>query len=185
MYQPTSEDFAAIMTFGKTTLIAWVEAGLIKANSYGFSLFQVTEEPMATDFGFRKVDSFAYDHPRLGLEPRDGEEPIVNNGQWYVDNADGKFVICNAFGANSGDVINDAPGLVVGLEGAFPWPGGVIDIVTFLGVSTSGGTAPEDELFSSTVLNFAKVRIDARGTAALQDARDRGKTPDRFTRAVA
>jgi hypothetical protein len=168
------------MDMTRATVALWRDQGFIKMNSYGCTLWLPTKgavvTPGAVDYGFRMREDFRIEH-----------SAGKHRGDWYVDNANGKMVICNATGMDSGDAIHAFPGLVAGLDGAFPWKGGVIDLTVGIGFATSGGTADEDQLISETAISYAKLLVDARGTGVLQDARARGEDTaedpwDRMTR---
>ncbi len=147
---------------------AWIDAGLVRNSSFGVQLL-VAERP-GSDFEGASRHSFPHDV--------DGSELA---GAWFVDNVAGKARICEATGMDSHVAIRINPGSVVGLRGAFPWGGAVIDPAYGLIVGTSGFSEDEDIAFSRAVGSYVAMLLDREGTAALMAARERERGEDAAT----
>jgi hypothetical protein len=70
---------------------------------------------------------------------------------------------------------------VVGLRGAFPWGGAVIDPAYGVIVGTSGFSEDEDIAFSRAVCSYVAMLLDREGTAAMMAAREREHGEDAAT----
>lgn len=147
---------------------AWVDAGLVTKNSYGV-VVTVARAPGANFEG-------ASEHEF----PEDVEgSPLP--AAWFVENARGKSRICESTGLDSHVAIRLHPGSVIGLRGAFPWGGAVIDTAHGLIVGTSGLHEDEDILFSLLVRDYLTMLLDREGTDTLMAARERERGEDAAT----
>ena len=165
---------ADLNAFIHLTVEAWMDGEAIKHNSWG-TVVLVAPRP-GSDFGCLTRHEFGYTHAEAA-HPR----------SWYVDNADGKNIVCLGTGLDSHEAVRLWQGLVRQLEGAFPWGGAVIDTDYGLIIGTSGFKEDEDILVSRTVRNWIVMMLDREGEDVLTDARDRGEQPneagaDRFTK---
>ncbi len=147
---------------------AWIDAGLVANNSYGVQVLVAAQA--GSDFEGASRHSFPHDVEGSAL-----------GGAWFVDNVAGKIRICEATGVDSHVAIRLHPGAVVGLRGAFPWGGAVIDPARGVVVGTSGFHEDEDIAFSQTVRNYLAMLLDREGTAALMAAREREHGEDAAT----
>ncbi len=159
---------SALSTMIAVTGRAWIDAGLVRNNSYGVVV--VVAPGPGSDFEGASRHSF--DHDVEGSELP---------GAWFVDNATGKSRICEATGLDSHVAIRLHPGTVVGLRGAFAWGGAIIDPAYGVIVGTSGWSEDEDILFSRAVRAHLAMLLDREGTAALMAAREREHGPDAAT----
>jgi hypothetical protein len=162
-----------IEKFVESTATAWMETGLVTANSYGVVL--LAGEPGQD---FREVQSFEFGASLGGA---------AHDTVWYRLNALGKAAVCKTTGLDSAEAVKLRPGVISRMEGAFPWGGAVVDHDYGLIVGTSGFKEDEDILFSKAILHFVVMMMDREGDAMLEEARTRGNQTsnagaDRFTR---
>lgn len=165
---------ADLSAFIPLTAEAWMDGDMIKLNSWG-TVVLVAPRPGSDFTGHSRLE-FGHTHAS-GKYPK----------RWYVDNADGKNIICLGTGLDSHEAVRLWQGLVRQLEGAFPWGGAVIDLHYGLIVGTSGFKEDEDILVSRTVRNRIVMLLDREGDHILNDARERGEQEgvagaDRFTK---
>lgn len=170
----TEQQCDELVQFMEETANAWRDAGLVKLNSYGVEIL-FTERAGS---GFAHAERLAFGHTLDGAE---------HDEFWYVDNAHGKNLISVETGLDSLTAIRLVPGVVAGIEGAFPWGGAVIDLAYGVVVGVSGFQEDEDILFAQTILARIALMLDRDGDNLLDDARQRGKQPgdagaDRFTK---
>ena len=147
---------------------AWIDAGLVQNNSYGV----VVALAAGPGGSFEGASRYSFPHDIEGSKL---------GGDWFVDNVAGKIRICEATGVDSHLAIRLHPGALVGLRGAFPWGGAIIDPAYGLIVGTSGFHEDEDIVFSRAVRSYLAMLLDREGTAALMAAREREHGPDAAT----
>ncbi len=151
---------------------AWMDAGLVVRHSYGVEIVVARHAGGRFDGAARHAFERDVAGSQLG-------------GAWFVGNAAGKNRICETTGMDSHVAIRLHPGSVLGLSGAFPWGGAVIDAARGVIVGTSGWNEDEDILFSQMVRSHLAMLLDREGTALLMAAREREHGPDaasaRFT----
>jgi len=147
---------------------AWIDAGLVQNNSYGVVV--VLAATPGASFEGASRHSFPHDI-----------EGSTLGGDWFVDNVAGKIRICEATGSDSHLAIRLHPGALVGLRGAFPWGGAIIDPAYGMIVGTSGFHEDEDIVFSRAVRGYLAMLLDREGTTALMAAREREHGPDAAT----
>jgi hypothetical protein len=158
----------------RAVLDAWRKAGLIKGNSYAVTI-RVGLRPGG--------DLSRCDHYAI----KDSVEGAEHDGDWYEENADSKGIICRETGMDSHEAVRLYPGLIAHLNGAYPYGGGVIDLLYSLLICTSGFEEDEDIMISYLVLDLVIMMLDRTGQAMADDADRRGDQPgpagaDRFTR---
>jgi hypothetical protein len=166
-----------IRGFITVTASLWMQAGLIKANSFGVEL--ITALQPGGNFAVRAS------YEAFGLTDSKAEHPM----EWYCDNAHGKNLICLVTQMDSHEAVRLWPGLVSQITGAYPWGGAVIDLAYGLIIGTSGFKEDEDLLFSRTIRNYVVMLLDRGGDDVITDARQRGAQRgtdgiDRFTRLI-
>ena len=169
----TEEILQDLERFARKTAEVWQQAGLIKKNSFGVQL------NLADAYGgFRSVASFHHSDPEA-----------EHDGRWYVENANGKNIVCELTRLDSHEGVRLYQGVLAGVDGVFPWGGAIIDLAYGLIIGTSGFKEDEDILFSRTLRNYLVMLLDRAGQASLDEARQRGEQKgepgaDRFTRAA-
>jgi hypothetical protein len=169
--QPSRLSEGALGAVGELIAVtgrAWIDAGLVARCSYGVVV--VVAVAPGRDFAGAARHSFPHDVEGSELD-----------GAWFIDNVSGKIRICEASGSDSHVAVRLHPGALVGLRGAFPWGGAIIDTNYGLIVGTSGFVEDEDIAFSQTVLSYLRLLLDREGTAALMAAREREHGPDAAT----
>jgi hypothetical protein len=154
----------------------WMMANLIRCNSYGVEIY-VAECPNSTDFG---------DTDSAGLLFGETLPNAKHGVDWYQENAHRKNLISAETGLDSHEAVRLWQGLLVQLEGGYPYGGAIIDVRYGLLIGTSGFEEDEDILFSRTIRHRIAMLMDREGSAALIDARRRGQREgelgaDRFT----
>ena len=154
----TKSVLADLVDFTKVTAEAWVDAQLVKENSYGVELL-VAPNPGAN---FEGASNYNFANTLNGAE---------HDHQWYLANAHGKNLICLETGMDSHEAVRLWQGLVKQIRGAFPWGGAVIDPAYGLIVGTSGFKEDEDILFSRTIRNRLVMLLDREGDDVIDDTR--------------
>lgn len=147
---------------------AWIGAGLVASNSYGVEVVVAA----GSGAGFEGASRHSFEHDVDGSE---------RGGAWFVANAAGKNRICEATGTDSHVAIRLHPGSVIGLRGAYPWGGAVIDPARGVIVGTSGFHEDEDILFSRAVRDHLAMLLDREGAAVVSSAREREHGDDAAT----
>lgn len=162
---------ANLENFIWVTANAWMNAQLIKTNSYGVEILIDGYPELVT--GYTVSGS-------------------VHDEYWYQDNAHGKSLVCLNTGMDSHEAVRLHQGSLRNIDGAFPWGGAIIDHGIIVGVS--GFKEDEDILLARTILNRLVMLLNREGEAILAEARERGEhwsggDPSvddyRFTRTVA
>lgn len=169
--------WAKLTTFIQVTASAWMDAGLIKQNTYGVEVL------VADDDDFENAAPHMF-----GTEEYPNPDP-VKNIDWYRKNAHGKNLAAIAAGMDSHEAVRLWQGALSKIEGVFPWGGAVIDLHYGICVGVSGFAEDEDILFARTIRNYLVKLLDREGQTMLDDARERGQqegdaAADRFTRVI-
>ncbi|MBI2798112.1 hypothetical protein HYX70_02290 [Candidatus Saccharibacteria bacterium] len=163
-----------IEDFTTATVSAWMDAGIIKTNSWGVWL--EADDPNG-DFENAVDHRFGFDHP-------EGK----HDAEWYIANAKGKCEACFATGKDSHEAVRTWQGMLNGVDGIFPWGGAIIDTDYGICVGVSGFREDEDLMVARAIRNFIVMLLDRKGQNYIDETRARGKDDapdpsDRFTRA--
>jgi len=151
--------------FIRGTAEAWIDQRFLKRNSFGVEIY-VAERPNSTDFGDLGQSGLLFGNTLAGAE---------HDIDWYQENAHRKNLISAETGMDSHEAVRLWPGLLVQLEGGYPYGGAVIDIPYGLLIGTSGFEEDEDLMFSRAIRNCIVMLMDREGNEQLIDARRRGQ----------
>ncbi|MBL8159982.1 hypothetical protein JNJ66_06005 [Candidatus Saccharibacteria bacterium] len=154
----TLYDHDRLEHFALATAAVQMSIGALRRNSFATYVWH-NDEAHCDPTSYLPVQRITFDLLENGLLV--GE----HDAGWYLTNAEGKARICATTQRDSLEVAHLDPALIVGISGAYPHGGGVIDRQSGIIVATSGFEEDEDVQFSRLVLD--RINLERNRTGRL------------------